>query len=445
MIVTIKNRKILLLLVLTCFFLSLICPNIVNSKILENSSSLNRFFYSYQNHNNDFSNNVEPVNYLCASSHYDYGLKVGKRFRLQFKLLDIFSCKIKNNQFDKTDIKNHINVIQEHYPFYFEELRGLSDSLGLKIERILSISNFLSKFIESSCTTTLSTGIATKNNETFVTQNLDNGVSGNLINKIADIIILILFRLSSYKLFVVKINTLRYRYAFFGIPIIREYPVINEMGLGFGMNGIKFTDNESRTKDTGPGLVSFQIARLASMTCKNVTEVASLFKSIERCSDEDGCDSFAWCDKDGKILMIEYTHNYIINVYGNSTNITNSSKNILWHTNHHLWLDSNLTGSVFPEEYPSSSLRASRAREMLEESYGNITLDTCKKITRDHKDGFNQNKKDSGDICRHLDKNDGHVTSFSFIVQPKKMTVYWTHRSPCRSLYWKYNLSKIFE
>jgi hypothetical protein len=157
----------------------------------------------------------------------------------------------------------------------------------------------------------------------------------------------------------------------------------------------------------------------------------------------DGSSS-CFCDKEGGILAIEQTHHYIITVFGNSTDITGAPEGILWHANHHQWLDPNLTGSVFPSENPSSAFRAQRARELLEQQYGNITLEVCKEITRDHGGGFDPEGKDSGDICRHPDKNSRKITAFSWIILPKDLTVYWTHRSPCKSVFLKHDFSRIF-
>jgi hypothetical protein len=103
-----------------------------------------------------------------------------------------------------------------------------------------------------------------------------------------------------------------------------------------------------------------------------------------------------------------------------------------------------LTGSVYPNEYLSSALRAERARELLEKNYGNITLDVCIRICKDHGGGFNPNGKDSGDICRHPDKRDSGRTIYSLVIQPNNFTVYITHGSPCKNLFWKYDFSKKF-
>jgi hypothetical protein len=389
-------------------------------------------------------NNEHELSIACieASSPYEYGLKAGRLLRSQYRLIDLLARFSKKSDITTKDIKDQINHMENYYPFILEEFKGLSASLNIKLERLLFLQEFLRHNFGLSCTTTLSTGPATKYNETFLTQNADSGV-----RDLGDVLFTIIDRILSYKCWVIKINTLRYKYMCFGIPVLHETPLMNEKGLGFGGNLIRLTKNESRYVDEGPGMSWENLAKLSIMTCKNVSEVATLWKNMERCSEANKWNviSAVWCDGEGGILCIEYTHNHIITVFGNSTEITGAPEDILWHASHHQWLDPNLTGSVFPEEYPSSALREERSRELLEDNYGNITLDVCKSICRDHGGGFDSNVKDSGDICRHPDKNDRILTRLSWIIQPKDLTIYFAHRSPCRSIFWRYDLSKKLE
>jgi len=387
----------------------------------------------------------DPIAYIDASDSYDYGLKIGQQFRLQYKILDALSGSTNNKDFNGKNIKDQITFLEQDCPYFLEELKGLSDSVNIKLGRLLFLQNSLHSLIGGECTATLATGKATKNNETFLTFNVDTSLG------IGKTFMTILHRLFTFKCWIVRINTLNYRYAFWGIPIIFEYPFLNEKGLGWGSTGTGLTINESRYIDEGPGIPTMLLEKLAMMTCKNVSEVTKLYKNMERSSEKDkdwfhqyDVSSSCFCDKEGGILIIEQTHNHIITVFGNSTDVTGSKEGILWHANHHQWLDPDLTGSMYPSEYPSSALRAERAYELLNNSYGNITLDVCKKITRDHGGGFDPNGRDPGDICRHPYKDNPRVTAFAFIIQPKEMTVYWTHRSPCKSLFWKHDFSRIF-
>jgi hypothetical protein len=388
-----------------------------------------------------------PVIYIDVSSPYEYGYEAGKRFRSQYELIiDLFARSAKNTTPNKKNVENQINDMKQFCPLLLEELSGLSVSLGIGLDKLLLLQKFTRSLALGECTTTLSTGKATKNNEKFLTQDFDipkDSVKNRLLFFITHIITL--------KCWVAKINTMKYKYAFWGIPIICEIPFLNEKGLGFGGNAMIITENKSRYIDEGPGMSAYMLERLTMMTCKNVSEVATLWKNTERASGTDRSwphfwdnGISVWCDKEGGILVIEQTHNHIITVFRNSTEITGAPEDILWHANHHQWLDPNQTGSIYPSEYISSYFREKRARELLEANYGNITLDFCKKLTRGHGGGTNPDGKDSSDICCHSDKNSSVATAFAWIIQPKNLTVYWTHGTPCLSRFVRYDFTKIF-
>ena len=227
---------------------------------------------------------------------------------------------------------------------------------------------------------------------------------------------------------------------------------MNDKGLGVGCNGIRLSND--RPIDEGDGISNYWLERYTMLTCSNVQEVATLWEASERASGRykrwphmfDNC-ALGWCDKEDGILIIEQMHDNFIAVFGNNTDTTKTREGVLWHANHHQWLDPNATGSVFPFEYPSSQKRAERALELLNSSqnYGNITLDVCMDIMRDHEGGTDPNGKDSSDICRHPDDDDPGITMFSWIIQPKDMKVYLTHGPPCRRRYIEYNFTEIFE
>jgi len=385
--------------------------------------------------------------YIESESSYEYGLGIGKEYRSTFRLLNFLTHLTKTKAVEDAEAENTLSDLQDYFPSIYDQLRGLSDGSNIKMSRLIKISEFLSSFYDGQCTVTISTGNATKNNNTFLTFNIDFK-----IGSLSQIIKRFILRLMTYKLHIAKINTIRYSYVYFGIPIIYEWPFLNEEGLGWGEPGTTLTENKSRYIDTGPGISTLFLDKLTMMTCKNVSEVVTLWKTLERASGAkgkwpnwfDGSTS-GWCDKEGGIVFIEQTHNYFIAAFGNSTDVTKSKEDILWHSNHHIWLDPNLTGSKFPEEYVGSDLREKRSHELLLENYGSITLETCKMICRDHGGGYDPDKPDSGDICRHYDKNSASTTAFSIIIMPKDLTIYMTHGHPCRKIFWKYDFSKVFE
>ncbi len=432
-------KKISIIIVISLLFGGIISP-VATSITIDTTNEIETY---------SENKNKEQIVYLTASSSYDYGLQVGRDFLFQYKMLDILARFFKNDVIADEDIKKQIDNIEKYSPFFLEELEGLSTITNIDVERLVVIQNIINSIFFGGCTTTLSTGKATKNNETFLTQNIDINA-----DTIVDFVGLIFYQVINRlfrRYWVARINTMKYNYAFFGIPILKEIPIINEKGLGFGGNGIRTTENPNLTIDEGKGIPTHQLIRLSMMTCANVSEVAKLWKNSERAADTTkkghhwtDFGASAWCDKEGNILMIEQSHSYIITVFGNSTDITKSLEDILWHANHNQWLDSNLTGTIPRIEYPSSAMREDRAHDLLKEHYGNITLEICKKINRDHEGGIDKGSRDSSDICRHPDKDSLVITSHSWIVVPKKMTVYWTRGSPCRSRFIKTDFSKIF-
>jgi hypothetical protein len=373
---------------------------------------------------------------------YEYGYAAGKQLHPLYKLMyKLLGCFPKSNIVLDKDGKNQLINIEENSPTLYEELQGLSDSTKIKLNHLLSMQQRICNFYGGECTVTASTGKATLNNNAFITQNWDV----NILNPVFHITRHIFTR----NLRICNIEK-HYKYAYLGIPILYEIPLLNEKGLGFGGNGTLVTKEKLRHIDTGDGTPSYEIIRQTMMQSKNIKEVEQFWKKSLRSSNKykqyphhwDYANT-TWVDKNGDILMIEQTHKRIILVFRDSIDITGASEDILWHANHHQWLDPHKTGSVSPREHPSSVLRQQRARELLEEYYGKIDLDICKKITRDHKKGFNPNKKTSGDICRHPDHHSFKATIFAFILEPKKLTAHWTKGYPCKKHYTSVDFTDI--
>ena len=377
---------------------------------------------------------------IHASSSYEYGFNAGKLFKKQYRLFNFLARFMGESTTVEENIQNRINHLEQYCPYILEELRGLSDSLNIELERLIYLKDYFRYCMGGSCTNTLSTGSATKGDMTYLTDSFDMRITP------WSIILISAYRsFLSKNLFVKNCEPYPYRYICFGLPVLLEWPIMNEKGLGLGYAAIAGDGNRI---DTGPGLSPEEIWSLAMMSCKNVTEVAELYESVEReCKDYGRGimgDTPAWCDREGGILAIEYSHNHILNVFGDSTEITGTYEDILWHTNFHQWLDPDLTGSIYPEDYPSTKKRAERSKELLEENFGDITLDTCKQILRDHDGGFNPNRGDSGDICRHPDFRGLAITTISWILNPQEMKIYITHGSPCNSEFECYNALEIF-
>jgi len=385
--------------------------------------------------------------YIYAKDHYDYGHKAGKKFFFFYKFLGFFARLIQEPPADDYAEKTLENL-SIYSPWLIEELQGLSNSTGIGIKNLLNIFNLFTK--SNQCTVILVTGNATKNNETFLAQNLDMRR-----DNVKNVFLTHVYSRFLTNIFVIAdIETENYSYVFCGLPIFYELPLMNQAGLGFGGNGLSLTKNITRYVDEKSGVSTYSIERLTMMRCKNIFEVQKLWENIVRASGRNRFWPHFWdnsipsfCDKNGDIITIEQTHNYICFVYRNSTDITKTYNGILWHANHHQFLDPNLTGSVYPGEEnvdQSTFLRAKRSVELLEKNYGKITIDIIKKIMRDHKGGTDKNGRDSSDICRYPDKNGSYTTVVSWIIQPKDMRLYFAHNTPDKTRYQRIDLADIF-
>ena len=391
---------------------------------------------------------------LCASEldmflAYNHGYSIGLQYFHLYHLVNFFvnSMHFKYDvEIVESEADHQKQLIRCYFPEYLEELNGLACATHISVDRLIELHVFLSSLLTGECTITASTAPATKYNQTFLTQNWDMPSS---------ILEFFIWRMFFVKTYYIHHQPSHYRYMFLGIPLLYEHPLLNEKGLGWGGTGTPITSNISRQVDEGDGMPIYLLVRKTMMTCKNVSNVADLWRNTPRSShkfevlpQDWDYDSYVFCDREGGILMIEQTHSYLATVFGTSTELTGSQEGILWHTNHHLWLDPLKTGSRLPSEHYksyASLIRAERTRELLEVSWGNITLESCMNLTRDHEGGMNSTGPDSADICRHPDDLDDTATVLSWIIEPQSFSVYMTEGYPCSTPFQHFNFSEEFK
>lgn len=400
--------------------------------LMKNGVIFNKYFYQMfkldytdkEKIQNLLKDTQQNIHLIRSQSRYDYGYNVGSHFKYEYKILNrlfkILELTNINDSFyiQKSDINKNLQYSD------IEEFKGLSDSTDIKIDRLLNIHNVFFKIFGSICTSLLITGKATKNNETFLIQNMDGGL-----------FLTSLIRSFTYKVWMNE-SPNSYRYIYFGIPIIFEIPLINQKGLGLGQTATICNKKRYHQDMHRDGVNINFLIRDTMKKCKNVNEVVHLWNDTKIAFNKLGNEieqSTAWCDKKGGIVSIEIGPDLKAFVSGKSTDVTRTKEDMLWHARHHQWLDGRITGSYLPSECHYSILDANRAKELLEMHYGNITLEICKEIARDH--GKNQ---DAG-LCKHPLKNGGIFTCCSYIVHPDSMTVYLTHSAPCKTRFIKYD------
>jgi len=369
--------------------------------------------------------------YMRSNSSFDYGWKIGKRYRVRYHIINNLANSFKQININYKIVEEYLSKIREFFPAHFKEFKGLSSSTHIKLERLVYLHILFSYILGSNCTSMLATGKATKKNDTFLIINLDGGI-----------LLTALVRFFSLQVWINRHNCQNnYKYAFIGIPIILENPMMNEKGLGLGQTATICNEKRYNKNMNRNGVYISSLIRNTMKTCKNVDEVADLWRNTKIANKKIGDEinqTTAWCDKDDGILMIETGPDMIKTVFGNSIDITGSKEEILWHALHHQWLDSRETGSMLPSENIYSSLNANRARELLETNYGNISLDACKKIARDH------GKGEHDGLCKHATKKRLVTTGCSYIVQPKNLTVYLARGNPCKREFCEHDFSNFF-
>jgi hypothetical protein len=140
----------------------LITP-IINAKI-KGDNTTKKILGNLSGRNNDFS-----CYSIDVSSSYDYGYNIGRLIGSTIKKINLLSHFIRNsNQNEMQDYaQKQIIVLKKYYPDELEELQGLSDYVHIKIEQLLILKKIINSYFSEQCTVTISTGKATKNNQTF--------------------------------------------------------------------------------------------------------------------------------------------------------------------------------------------------------------------------------------------------------------------------------------
>jgi len=383
------------------------------------------------------------INPIEASSHYDYGQKL---FQQHPGLKVFFRVWSNTYIFYKNELESYINAWtndpDEKFDDFLDEFQGIADVLGLnKLERVLYMGRlllletplgFILSILSNDCTNTAATKDATDTKDkTFIHQNIDlAGVSD------------ILWRILSKTINIAKIDG-EYDYAFFSIPVLGEWPFLNEKDVGFVGTGLRLGSEDVDTSENLTAMPSIWLVRRAMMDCDHVVDtegqpgdVLDLYTSTDRASGEDmkwprvwNNQNSIWCDGLGNILAIEQmNHNFVSKTENPNNPQGFLQPNILWHTNHHMWLDHEDTGSIPPDhddDRPNSFIRAERAYELLTgNNYGELNQDYFENIIA--KDQENEGHEEIDQI---LNPN----TRESYIIQSNPdddKWFYWSRGRP---------------
>jgi len=261
-------------------------------------------------------------------------------------------------------------------------------------------------------------------------------------------------------------NSGGYNYVAWGIPGWLHIGMMNEKGLCFVGNAVGMKDGD------GKGTTILEIIQSALSSCSTVDEVSKLYSESTRLVLPGySAAIFAnlnsmWADEQGNAVTIEYSKNHIaVRPIGES--------GIMVETNHHQYLDRRLSGSADPDRQNAiagSYGRLGRAWEMAEEYAGKFDLETVVRFASDHGKNYSllpdfeipqTGVVDDSTICCHLwnygwylrrfrlkkalDAMAEGETVYSFILQPRKRTIWLCRGKPCRSKYMPLEFGKALQ
>lgn len=293
------------------------------------------------------------------------------------------------------------------------------------------------------CTTIIAMPPATKDGEIYLLWNFDILRPAKLI-------------FDRFRLFVASSEG--YSYVAWGIPGWLHIGLMNEKGLCFVGNTVGITDGGAE------GTTIWEIIEKALTSCSTVEEVSKLYTDSDRLVLPGySAAIFAnlnsmYADEQGGAITIEYSKNHIAVRHIDEGGVTVE-------TNHHQYLNRELSGSVDPSKQKAitgSYARLGRAWEMAKEYSGRFDLETMMLLASDHGQNYSLLSDyeyevpetgfvDDSTICCHrwnftwylrklrlkkaVEAMAEGETIYSFILQPKRRTIWLCRGKPCRSKY----------
>ena len=192
-----------------------------------------------------------------ASSHYDYGTEVGKRFGPVYRRLISRTRPLPGDA-----LRRRRSILEQCYPQSLERMEGLARSAGLTRERDRLLSAGPGNPVRlSACTNFAAVPPATRAGQVYVSWNLDlPGFFRPVMGKLP----LTLRRIEGCK-----------PYLCMGSPLLFGIGVMNTDGLCAAINAVGMTDS-------GEGLTAFELNNLYMETCSTVEEALAVAGSNPR-------------------------------------------------------------------------------------------------------------------------------------------------------------------
>lgn len=299
----------------------------------------------------------------------------------------------------------YIPLLEKLSPAFVEEVRGLAKGAGISFEEAVVCQLRGSAAVgpdSEACTSFALTGAATKDGNTFSGQNQDMGPDMATVG-----IVLWL-----------KPNNGRPRIANFTFAGQIGYHGMNSFGVAEFANAISGGKPYESTGKRQPAINHYPIKRLM-LEMKSVEECIHLYKT----NPVNGPANSIMCDGAGNIADLEIRPGGVI------AEFKDEYPNFIGHANHYVTAE---FGDPQRDDTDSSSYnRHRRLHELVKENWGNITVDTIKKILSDH-------EGDPRGICAH-GLNDSYTIA-GYIADVEERVLHIRRGSGCLGTWTEYEV-----
>jgi isopenicillin-N N-acyltransferase-like protein len=350
-------------------------------------------------------NPKNPLKYLEISGDaYDRGFEYGEKQKNPItRFIDTFYVEFSEGNLSKEAAlryaSKHTPYIEDYSPEVMEELKGIAEGSEKKLEELVMVALHEEKgAFNEKCTALGATGEATVDGETFVGQNWDMATN---VWWDGDMPSLLKIRRGN------KPDVLAYVYPGF------------QSAAGMNSNGICMSWNSVPRIELKVGVPTYII--IADLLRQPT--IGDALNSVLR-ADRAGCFNFMIGD-DTEVYNVEATPHHIDIRY---------VETCFGHGNH--FVSDKISGLQDMSKMKASTiLRHNRMNRMLKKKFGNIILEDCMDMFRDHT-GY------PFCICSHpepeLDKNG--LTWASWVQVPRKREWWISHGPPCHNEYKKYKI-----
>jgi isopenicillin-N N-acyltransferase-like protein len=346
-----------------------------------------------------------------GGSHYEMGFQYGKSCPEITEMLDktfqLFGGRDRTRSIAEKYISLYLPNTEKYAPEIAEEMRGMADGAKVNLQDILFLNITYEISVPSvmgGCTSFAASGEATVNGKIIAGQNLDH------VEFWQDYMILL------------KMNPA-------DSPKIMAVTAAGCLSLiGINSAGISVNINLLRNKESlepAGGVPTHIILRKIFMS-ENLGQSIAAIASAEGRSAKNYLET----NKQGDIIDVETT--------ANDMEIQFPERGMLTHANY-FKTDRFKSTDLAPLLVPDAYVRSYRLFQLMEQHYGNISVDIMKQLLQDHSNYPNS-------ICRHPDQKallpiaQIMKTLISIISCPEEQKAYIAYGNPCESEYVEYRL-----